>query len=338
MLFSHDYQAGPAFEVFSPQGSNPLANWQLSHPKSVKKVYDKSVKGYVYSCPGRSGCKMQLPKDEHKSMALLQPFLVLQLYLTPGQPLSIELSVVDQEGTHRRLYLSTAFTEIKITPLHCQIPLTLVQRGAWVNLAVHVADLVAAAFKGVAFQAVNLLILSAVFKVRRIFTLKDQPPDPSASGLGAARSVPLPMQFDFPAGIATTTQVLDFARVHAFAAAASQAARSAAHRSGIRTPLGKMRPSVQIPRSTWEGAELVAEAGLPASPSSLLPAGKLHDGGTHVAFGTRVTAQAASPGHKRSRPSSGSHTSAMGTLCDWTSHGWRAAHAGQLDSGSRRSC
>jgi|AntAceMinimDraft_5_1070358.scaffolds.fasta_scaffold03663_4 hypothetical protein len=34
--------------------------------KAVKRVYEKSVKGYVYAISGGPGHKMQLPKDERK--------------------------------------------------------------------------------------------------------------------------------------------------------------------------------------------------------------------------------------------------------------------------------
>lgn len=74
-------QGGPAFEVFTPQGSNPLASWKVS--PGIKKDYDRGVKGYVYEISGGFGSRMQLPNDKVKSMCLLQPFLALQVRSSP---------------------------------------------------------------------------------------------------------------------------------------------------------------------------------------------------------------------------------------------------------------
>eukprot|EP00873_Tetraselmis_striata_P014633 jgi/Tetstr1/434897/TSEL_023894.t1 len=118
-MFANDYQGGPAFEVLSPQGSNPLANWKISGPgaKATKKVYEKAVKGYAFSCQGGHGFKMQFPKDERKGMVLLQPYLGLQVYILGGQPFSLELSVTTADSTRRRLFLSSSFQEAKATAL-----------------------------------------------------------------------------------------------------------------------------------------------------------------------------------------------------------------------------
>jgi hypothetical protein len=91
------------------------------------QVYDRLVKGYVYSCSGGPSSKLQLPKDESRAgLQLLQPFLVLQLYAPAGQQLSLELRVSDSANTRRKMYFSTSFSEIKTTPLHCQIPISMV--------------------------------------------------------------------------------------------------------------------------------------------------------------------------------------------------------------------
>jgi hypothetical protein len=58
------------------QGKNPIAGWKISGTKTVKKVYDKSVKSYVYCCVGGPTNKMQLPNDAQTS-ACLAPALPL---------------------------------------------------------------------------------------------------------------------------------------------------------------------------------------------------------------------------------------------------------------------
>lgn len=38
-----------------------------------------------------------------------------------GTPLSLEVSITDAFATRRRIILSSSFSELKCTPLHCQV-------------------------------------------------------------------------------------------------------------------------------------------------------------------------------------------------------------------------
>jgi len=87
------FQGGVAVDVFGANGSNPTANWKVAG--AVQKVYEKAVKGYVYRCDGGPSAKMQLPKDDRRSLGLVQPYLVLQLHVPEAKPFSLELSVTD---------------------------------------------------------------------------------------------------------------------------------------------------------------------------------------------------------------------------------------------------
>lgn len=60
----------------------------------------------------------------------------------------------------RRLALSSAFSEAKVTALHAQVPLPL-PRDTWVSLAVCVSDLVLALFGGAALRSTDTLTLGA---------------------------------------------------------------------------------------------------------------------------------------------------------------------------------
>ncbi len=51
--------------------------------------------------------------------------------------------------------------EAKLTALHAQVPLPLRRRGAWLNLALCVADLLAALFGGATLRSVDTLTLGA---------------------------------------------------------------------------------------------------------------------------------------------------------------------------------
>ena len=112
-------------------------------------------------------------------MGLKQPYLVFQIYVPPGQHISFEVGISDTESTRRRLFFSSSFSDVKATPLHCQVPLpaSLIVPGQWVNLSLHMPALAAALFsaQGVEFRAVESIAMGAVCKLRKIFTLKSPP-------------------------------------------------------------------------------------------------------------------------------------------------------------------
>lgn len=55
-------------DVFSAQGRDPAAQWKLTG--SVRKVFDKEVRGYVYTLEGGTSTtttRMKLPKSDKGS-------------------------------------------------------------------------------------------------------------------------------------------------------------------------------------------------------------------------------------------------------------------------------
>ena len=199
--------------------------------RSVKRLYEKNVKGYVYTIGGGPGHKMQLPKDERRGRAcppsrvwsvgfslarralrrrapprpsprltlrrppplsfpslavgLKQPYLVFQLMVPPGQHVSLEVGFSDQDGTRRRLQISSSFVDVKPSALHCQVPLpaALAPPGRWTNLVLHVPALAAVLFaaQGVECRAVESVAVGASCRLRKIFTLR-APPRESGTG------------------------------------------------------------------------------------------------------------------------------------------------------------
>ena len=113
------------------RAGDEMPNTHFIPARLLIKVFDKTVKSFVFSCTGGPACKMQLPKDDKKlserptlcmqnggnyvggnilpernrikdlnpslpsppppPVVLLQPYLVLQVQVPPGQPFSIEL-------------------------------------------------------------------------------------------------------------------------------------------------------------------------------------------------------------------------------------------------------
>uniref|UniRef100_A0A7S0KRI9 CFA20 domain-containing protein n=1 Tax=Micromonas pusilla TaxID=38833 RepID=A0A7S0KRI9_MICPS len=173
------FQGGPFVEVFTPQGKDPTEGWKMLGGKCVKRTYEKGVKGYVHHVTGPPGLKMQLPADERRGLGLKQPYLVFQMLLPAGQHVSLEIVVADQEGTRRRLILSTSFCDVKSTPLHAQVPLpdALVPRDRWTNLALDLPALTATlwAEQRAEFRSAEGVSVGSTCALRKIFTAKSPP-------------------------------------------------------------------------------------------------------------------------------------------------------------------
>ena len=60
-MFKLSFHGGPAVEVLTFQGKNPLEKWK-KEGNSVTKAYCKEVKSSVFTLGGTS--KIQLPSDE----------------------------------------------------------------------------------------------------------------------------------------------------------------------------------------------------------------------------------------------------------------------------------
>ena len=72
---------------------------------------------------------MQIPNSDHgmkRGLALLQPFLVFQLWLPEkDRPFSLELAILDSNKERRRLVLTSGITQSSIQPLHARFPLAV---------------------------------------------------------------------------------------------------------------------------------------------------------------------------------------------------------------------
>lgn len=86
---ANHFQGGPSVDVFGANGSNPTANWKVSG--TVQKVYDKALKSHVFVCDGGPSARMQLPKDDRRSLGLVQPYLALQIHVPESKPFALEL-------------------------------------------------------------------------------------------------------------------------------------------------------------------------------------------------------------------------------------------------------
>ncbi|XP_008103622.2 protein CFAP20DC isoform X4 [Anolis carolinensis] len=208
-MFKNEYQGGPFVEIFSAQGKNPGRKWKVfGSPSVIGKEFDKEVKGFVFALEGSSQTnKMQLPKETRQTLGLIQPFLVLQIYVPLGQDFSTELLITDLGNIKRRLYLSTIHKELSVTPLHAKIPLFMIKRKIWCNLCIDLVAFTSEIFKGAVFQSLDGIIISANCKLRKIFTLKSNPLDRSDEVPGPIDTIPRTCQLN--PDVSQVTQLLN---------------------------------------------------------------------------------------------------------------------------------
>lgn len=206
-MFKSHYQGGVYVEIFSAQGKDPAAKWAQSG--KVQRIFDKSVRSYVYMLEGGPSTKMQVPKDEKLGLSLTQQFVVLQLSVPLGVGFNVQILATDTLNSKRRIFLSSAHRDISHTPLHTRLPLGMMTRGQWVNLAINVASIVSGIFSST-FKSVELICISASCKLRKVFTMRHQPHNTS-SGIytpcydGPTETIPKACTLN----IGTTTQVID---------------------------------------------------------------------------------------------------------------------------------
>ena len=93
MAKAESFQGGAHFELLSATGTQSFVGWKVTQADFVTKEYDKAIKGYIYKCNGIKS-KLQFP-DDKSNVQLIQPFLVLQVFLEPGSPWSLEFHFRD---------------------------------------------------------------------------------------------------------------------------------------------------------------------------------------------------------------------------------------------------
>ncbi len=49
-MFKHAFHGGPAVEILSPSGKNPLEKWKTQ--SLIPKTFDSSLKGYIFTLEG----------------------------------------------------------------------------------------------------------------------------------------------------------------------------------------------------------------------------------------------------------------------------------------------
>ncbi|XP_057702927.1 uncharacterized protein C3orf67 homolog isoform X2 [Corythoichthys intestinalis] len=237
-MFKHNYQGGAGVEVFSGQGKDPVAKWKLyGGQSSIRKEYDKGVKGFVYCLEGSSkSVKMHLPENGKMSLGLLQRFLAIQVNIPEGKDFSMELVITDVGHLKRRLYLSTVHKELSATLWHAKLPLAGVKRNIWTTLFVDLVSFTGELFKATGFLSLDGITLFANCKVRRIFTVKTEPTVMTSDGMffnGAGVMDQIPRSCQFPPNVCHECQVLNMSVLRKANLKTTQANTDCANRKGL---------------------------------------------------------------------------------------------------------
>ena len=176
----NSFQGGSALEILTIQAKDLTTKCKLlgSSLNGGQRDFDKTIKSYILTLEGESTrTKLVIPKDDKQSLCILQPYLIIQLWVASGASFSLEAMISDSSNQKRRILMSTNYKDVSVTSFHVKIPLTLLKRGLWLNLCLDLKSIVADSFKGITFKSLESITVCANCKLRRVFTMKAQPKD-----------------------------------------------------------------------------------------------------------------------------------------------------------------
>lgn len=195
-MLRNEFQGGNYFEVLNPPaGGKSVAlneKWQM---KGFAKEYDSVVRGFVFSS-NKSICKASFPALQSsgrvlasssaghaRKACLVQPVLILQLYISGGSqnPFQLELGVTDTTpgSSTFRIHLSTAVRELKKTVLHALVPIppSELVYNQWMTLCVNLLEITRFLFPSKTYRSLDSISINGAFSLRRVFTVKKVPLD-----------------------------------------------------------------------------------------------------------------------------------------------------------------
>lgn len=187
-MFLNSYQSGPFLEILNPSEKSPI--WSTSKPQPKK--FDKDSKSYVIFLESPNS-KLQIPSTD-KPLALTQSHLLLQIFIHPGQPFTLELSVSDSQGTKRRVVFSSAIKEVALHPSHVRAPNCSFPRSTWTNLCIDLQQWTSFSFSS-NFRTLDSITVSSFCKIRKILTVKNSIQEESLDCIGKNLEFPAGVQF-----------------------------------------------------------------------------------------------------------------------------------------------
>lgn len=202
-MFQNAFQGGPSVEVLYSCDKNPA--WSVN--KNNWKLYEKIVKGYVIVIDSHN-TKLNIPSNDKQTLALVQAYLVLQIFIMPTQPFTLELVITDISNSKRRLVFSSASKELIVNPLHARIPNSAFVRGTWANISIDMVRTVHSCFAHNTFRSLDSITISSFCKIRRIFTMRNPLMDTTGNEMHVENVEAVPKSVDFPGGVMFVNQLI----------------------------------------------------------------------------------------------------------------------------------
>ena len=114
---------------------------------------------------------IELPKDDKSSLCIGMPYLVLQVFLREGSAFHLEIMVLDQDKTKKRLVFHNGAKGIIVNHLHARIPISCFVLNAWTNISIDISSFLKYCYPGSAFKSIEYIGLKTSCLLRRIFTM-----------------------------------------------------------------------------------------------------------------------------------------------------------------------
>ncbi|KAL4474723.1 hypothetical protein ABPG72_002316 [Tetrahymena utriculariae] len=227
-MFQNAYQGGTHVEIYDAKVNKDkeksYANlYRMTTPQGYSKVFDKDIKGYIYSIDGHS-TKMRFPKEDKIDLCIVQHFLVLQIYLPFGSPWNLEIGIADTQKVNRRINLVSALNKIETKYFHVKVPNYIIRRGEWLNLSIDVNSFMEA-WKGTTFRSIDSITIGSTCRIRRIFSMKNPLFEFSSednaeeqmylqsSLYNQQKPEDIPKNFAFPPGFQYSNQLVNYQRI-----------------------------------------------------------------------------------------------------------------------------
>lgn len=199
-MFDSIYQDNEQrIEIFSPSGKLPGQGWKIT--SNIHRVYDRTVKGFVYLIDKPINSFMTIPENNKLTLGLKQRYLIIQLRYNQSKTITFEIVILDKQQQRHRFHISTKFKNIDIKVFHVQIPFNVnCEDNYWINYILDLKMLCEIYFH-VDYKTIDSITIQPSCRLRKIFTLPH---------LNLSPDFICPSTFDFPSGTAVYSQVYHF--------------------------------------------------------------------------------------------------------------------------------
>ena len=167
-------------ELFSPQGSNPLATVKLTNPRCGKIEFERAVRSNVLTIEGDlTQSRIQVPREDRplSSLQLHHSLLVLQLLIPSSGQFLMELTVSHSPTIRMRLSAATFIARADVVDAkgmaHAKIPL-VIPRNSWVQIVFNIGGIFTHLFNLPAVRWIDSVVLAGSCKIRRMLSSADE--------------------------------------------------------------------------------------------------------------------------------------------------------------------